>query len=547
MKKNPGNEEMKTRILVVEDDPLLLKAYVQLLEQEGYVVSLASTGKEAGHKIEEEKPDIVILDVVLPDADGIDMCRQIKNNPDLLHTYIMLVSGIRREGHDRAQGLQAGADSFIPRPISNRELLAHVQSLVRLKQAEVALKMERDFLEQITEISPVALTVVNRNGVIVFANQQAESVLGLTRSEVEGRTYNQPTWAHTDYDGNPFPEEQQPFRQVMDTGQAIYDVHQAIKWPNGERILLSINGAPVYDKNGQIDRVVFSITNMTDQILAQRALKTSEEKLQTLFDHIGDAILIHDKAGKIWDVNKVACEQLGYTKQELKATNLADIDANNGTDEIDTWTQQVMNGTAQAFETMFQHKDGMLIPVEIISRVISYDEQHFIISTARDITERKAIEAARSREKQALNAMSNPPMQGVTAGAFGLRSLKESYPDLFESLISQYQEILKNAVERRIYKVESDISAELHRLSNEIGFARAGPRDVVNLHVTALQRAAEGLPKTQIAAYADEGRLLMVELMGYLTSFYRHRAYDIPQPATKTAHQTPTGDNDDQK
>jgi hypothetical protein len=142
--------------------------------------------------------------------------------------------------------------------------------------------------------------------------------------------------------------------------------------------------------------------------------------------------------------------------------------------------------------------------------------------------------------------MSKPPIQGVTAGAFGLRPLKESSPQIYDTLITHYMQILERAVERRIYKINNDISSDLHKLSDQLGFARAGPRDVVELHVTALQRLAEGLSRTQAAAYADEGRLLMVELMGYLTSFYRHRAYDIQRPSTKSVPKGPLGDDDDQ-
>lgn len=546
MRHKPGRHQIKTKILVVEDEILLLKAYVHLLQKEGYHVLQASTGEEARRLAREEKPDIVILDVVLPDADGIELCQQIKRDPDLSHIYVMLVSAIRRDDFDRTKGLQAGADSFVPRPVSNRELLAHIQSLVRLKQVETELMIERDFLKQITDISPVALTVVNREGVIIFANPQAERVLGLTTTEVEGRTYNAPAWQHTDYEGNPFPDEKQPFRQVMNTGKPVYDVRHAIKWPNGKRVLLSINGAPVYDEHGEIDRIVFSITDMTSHVESQAALKASEEKLQTVFNHIGDAVFIHDEQGEIWDVNQVACDRLRHAKEELKSTTLVDLIEAQGAGDFLGHLKLIKEQGAQTFESVFQRKDGTTLPVEIIGRRIAYEDQPAIISTARDITERKAVEAARARESEALAKMSKSPLRGVTAGAFGLRPLKECIPETYEAFIDQYAHILKKAVERRVYKVKSDISADLRALSEDLGFSQAGPRDVVELHVNALQRAVEGLSRTQAAAYADEGRLLVVELMGYLTSFYRHRAYTNLEHTDKRASQGRIGDADDQ-
>ena len=80
----------------------------------------------------------------------------------------------------------------------------------------------------------------------------------MTKDEITQLTYNAPDWHITDFDGRPIPDEQLPFRRVMEAGGPVYDVRQAIEWPNGQRVLLSINAAPVFDDSDQVDGVVFA-------------------------------------------------------------------------------------------------------------------------------------------------------------------------------------------------------------------------------------------------------------------------------------------------
>lgn len=131
------------------------------------------------------------------------------------------------------------------------------------KQLEVQLCPENDLLQGIMQTSVAAITVVDTQGHIIFANARSQQVLGLTQSELVERRYNSPTWKITDFQGGPFPEEQLPFQQVMATGQPVFDVQHAIEWENGTRKYLSINGAPLKDTDGTITHLVFSITDIT--------------------------------------------------------------------------------------------------------------------------------------------------------------------------------------------------------------------------------------------------------------------------------------------
>jgi len=146
------------------------------------------------------------------------------------------------------------------------------RDITQRKQLEAQLCPDNDLLQGIMQTSIAAITVVDTQGNIIFANARSQQVLGLTQSELVERPYNSPTWKITDFQGGPFPEEQLPFRQVMTTGQPIFDVQHAIEWADGTRKYLSINGAPLKDADGIITHLVFSISDITPR-------KTVEEQL----------------------------------------------------------------------------------------------------------------------------------------------------------------------------------------------------------------------------------------------------------------------------
>ncbi len=124
------------RILVVDDEPEIRFATVRILKKEGYEVLSAETGHECLEKTELENPDILVLDVELPDILGTEVCLRIKQNPDHQKKQIMMVSGRKTTSNDQADSLDAGADGYIARPVSNREFLSRVKLMVRLIRAE---------------------------------------------------------------------------------------------------------------------------------------------------------------------------------------------------------------------------------------------------------------------------------------------------------------------------------------------------------------------------------------------------------------------------
>ena len=130
------------KVLVTDDDSSMLLLETMLLEEEGYEVFQAGSGKECLCAALKHRPDIVLLDVMLPDTTGLEVCRKIKENEALRDTFVILVSGILVSSEFQADGLETGADGYIIKPIDNAEFLARVRSVVRIKRTEDALRQK---------------------------------------------------------------------------------------------------------------------------------------------------------------------------------------------------------------------------------------------------------------------------------------------------------------------------------------------------------------------------------------------------------------------
>jgi DNA-binding response OmpR family regulator len=116
-----------TTVLVVDDEPIVREVVVRYLAREGHRTLEAADGEAARATIEQAEPDLVVLDVMLPGTDGLELCRWIRSNSEL--PVIMLTA--RGEEADRIVGLELGADDYVTKPFSPRELAARVRSVLR--------------------------------------------------------------------------------------------------------------------------------------------------------------------------------------------------------------------------------------------------------------------------------------------------------------------------------------------------------------------------------------------------------------------------------
>lgn len=134
---------MTARVLVVDDVPPNVKLLEAKLTSEYFDVLTAFNGQDALEIISREHPDIVLLDVMMPDMDGFEVCKRIKADPKTSHIPVVMVTALDGPA-DRVKGLQAGADDFLTKPVQDTALFARVRSLVRLKVTMDEMRNRRD-------------------------------------------------------------------------------------------------------------------------------------------------------------------------------------------------------------------------------------------------------------------------------------------------------------------------------------------------------------------------------------------------------------------
>ncbi|MFL5626875.1 MAG: response regulator [Ktedonobacteraceae bacterium] len=128
---------MGRKILVVDDEAVLVETIAYNLEQAGYQVITAADGTNALQAAHRETPDLIILDIMLPEMDGIEVCRQLRRESNTATTPIMMLTA-RGEEIDKVVGLEVGADDYVTKPFGRRELLARVRALLRRSDYPVA-------------------------------------------------------------------------------------------------------------------------------------------------------------------------------------------------------------------------------------------------------------------------------------------------------------------------------------------------------------------------------------------------------------------------
>lgn len=152
-----------SRILIADDEQSIREILRIYLENEGYEVVEAEDGADALRKVEYEKPDLVLLDIMMPILDGIEVCRQVRKH----HTIPIIMATAKDEDDDRILGLEMGADDYVTKPFNNRELMARVKAVLRRTGAKeevpVKAKARLEFEGLIIDVDSYTVTSFGKN------------------------------------------------------------------------------------------------------------------------------------------------------------------------------------------------------------------------------------------------------------------------------------------------------------------------------------------------------------------------------------------------
>jgi len=273
------------RVLCVESNPEVACTTADRLEQaNGQFQTTTVFGLEpALQTLGNGKYDCLVSEYDLPDGNGIKLFTQIRDNYTNIPFILFTDYGDESVADD---ALSAGITDYIRkegRSVQNNILANRISNAVAAHRATIETTRERHRLEQVLKTIPSCVVQLNPDGQFIFANDRAETVLGLDKDDLEYRAYNDPEWDIRDLDGNPIPDGELPFRQVLQTGEPVRNLQHTIRWPDGKERVLSVSGAPIMD-GPSVESVVFSLTDITDRQRRERRLKKLHRATRELYD-----------------------------------------------------------------------------------------------------------------------------------------------------------------------------------------------------------------------------------------------------------------------
>lgn len=258
------------KILIVDSEPKRLKRALRVLEDGGHAVVGAVTGSEALLSAQETRPDLILLEMALPDISGIDLTKQIKGDPDLAEAYVALMSGSETTASIRARGLEGGADAHIVRTSSSRELLARVEALFRRKHetdtVRTSLHEWRVCFDAISD--PVYL--VDLDDKVVRCNQALAEFLGVPVSRIVGRR------CYELIHGASEPVADCPGERVRESKcRETLVARLQGRW-------MEIRVDPILDADGEMIAMVHLLSDATERAQVEKALEQAYRDLEAL-------------------------------------------------------------------------------------------------------------------------------------------------------------------------------------------------------------------------------------------------------------------------
>lgn len=269
--------------------------------------SQATEAHERAQIILNASPDAILVvtngEVVYANPQAIDLLNavnedEITNQPltdyipiDDRSTVLDALDSVQR-GNATVQRLQHSMETLdgdaVPVEVTARQItwdgqpgvVGIIRDISERVQREQELQETNWLLSALFEVLPVGVTVLNAEGQIIRANERAEEVLGLSKSDITERTYDHADWHHYDEDGDPIPRKELPFAQVMATGEPVFDYEHGIRWPDGSERWLTMHLAPIESESGDIERVVAVISDITDQYEYEQTLQQQNDQLE---------------------------------------------------------------------------------------------------------------------------------------------------------------------------------------------------------------------------------------------------------------------------
>ncbi|MGB3510205.1 MAG: diguanylate cyclase [Microcoleaceae cyanobacterium] len=414
-------QEYLGNILIVDDRPNNLRVLSEILSEKGYKVRKAINGKMALNATQSKQPDLILLDIMMPEMDGYEVCQHLKANPETKDIPIIFVSALN-ETLDKVKGFVLGGVDYITKPFQIEEVLARVENqLIIQRQKQQLIEQNTQLKQEILERQQVEqqLQLLHKaidasyNGImitdalqadnpIIYVNSGFEKLTGYSAEEVIGKN---PRFLHKGEENQAaLKEMSKALQEQRECNLIIKDTHK-----NGKVWWNQLSISPVFDTSGKLTHYLGVQTDITEHQEMETALRLSEEKFAEAFRASPDPMVICKwREGNLIDVNNSFCTLSGYTKEE--AINQTTIDLRiwaNLQDHYQITKMLTVIGRVSNQEINFRSKSGKIITILLSAEIIHIANEACVLVVGKDIRYRKRIEAEMAIANQELERLAS--------------------------------------------------------------------------------------------------------------------------------------------
>ena len=335
------------------------------------------------------------INVLLPEQVGNEMTLAVFEKRNYFNFRHRLASGEIRDVEVYSGPVESGERIL---------LYSIIHDITDRKRSEVELANSQLFLDSIIEHSPNSLWISDEKGTLIRMNKACRDTLFIEDDEVVGK-YNI-------LQDNVI--EEQGFmplvKSVFEKSETVrfiitYDTSmvQNVELSRNRQLILDVNISPILDSNGKIVHAIIQHSDITTQILAEQAIRDSEQKYHSVFSTEKDALFLIDKeTNAILEVNESACLMYGYSKEEI--LNLRNFDLSEEPEDTKRLTQNPIDRIALRYH---KKKDGTVFPIDISASQFNLKGRQIILAAIRDISESKVAENALRQSEERFRTVVN--------------------------------------------------------------------------------------------------------------------------------------------
>lgn len=405
-------ENAKTQILVVDDQPSNLRFLSDVLSQEGYSVIRAISGHLALNYALASPPDLILLDIMMPEINGYEVCRKLKENSQTKDVPVIFLS-VLDQTSEKVTAFRVGGTDYITKPFQVEEVLARIENQLTIKRLQIQLQTQNQHLQE-TESLLASILNSSLDGIIALAsvrdahgnirdfkylllNKSAEKLIHRTADDLVGK-----------YLLKELPGHQKnglfaAYKKVVETGETfntkIYYHYENIQaWLQITSVKLA-------------DGLAITLRDITSEKQAQQALKESEERFRAIFEQAAVGMTQVSLTGQFLRVNQQFCQISGYSEPELLQITWQHWTLAEEIDRCLNYINELLAGKIDNYsvEKRLIRKDGQIKWINISTSLVRNSEGNpqYFIGIVEDISQRKEIEEKLQKSQRWLQAITD--------------------------------------------------------------------------------------------------------------------------------------------